>query len=235
MAANIFIYLLIRIYHIPDSLVRCSKGSTEWRRLIGSLIFIDHFPQKWPIFNGSFVENNLQLRASYESSPPCNTSNSVAESCASIANISIFLLIHIYHLPVSPARCSKGSNTSHGVAERCVLVAINSYLHWCISMIYLSAQRCTRMAVTLHTPSLRAAFGRRIYSYLSPCISIIYLSAQRSARRAVTLHTASLRVTLWWLYIHMGWLRWVGSWKLKVSFAEYRLFCRALLQKRPVF
>ena len=29
----------------------------------------------------------------------------------------------------------------------------------------------------------------------------------------------------------MGWLRLVGSLKLYVSFAEYRLFYRALLQK----
>ena len=29
--------------------------------------------------------------------------------------------------------------------------------------------------------------------------------------------------------ICMGWLRLVGSFKLSVSFAEYRLFCRALL------
>jgi len=44
---------------------------TVWRRLIGSLIFIGQCPQKWRIFDSSFVENDLQLRGSYESSPRC--------------------------------------------------------------------------------------------------------------------------------------------------------------------
>ena len=39
-----------------------------------------------------------------------------------------------------------------------------------------------------------------------------------------------------WIYTSwtMRWLRLVGSIKLQVSFAEYSLFCRALLQKRTI-
>jgi len=44
------------------------------------------------------------------------------------------------------------------------------------------------------------------------------------------MHTTCLMHMTW----AMGWLQLVGSIKLQVSFAEYSLFYRALLQKRPV-
>ena len=62
-----FVDLTISLYHRTDY--------TGWRRLIGSLIVIGHFLQKWLTFSGYVVENDLQLRGSHESSPTCSTAS----------------------------------------------------------------------------------------------------------------------------------------------------------------
>jgi len=62
-----------------------------------------------------------------------------------------------------------------------------------------------------------------------------------NARTCGCEFVALLHITQWptkysaetCLYL-MGWLRWVGSIKWQVSFAEYSLFYRSLLQKRPI-
>jgi len=68
-----------------------------------------------------------------------------------------------------------------------------------------------------------------MYIYIYKSI-IIYIKGYKNVYVCIYIHMYM------YLYIfkHMGWLQLVGSLKLQVSLAEYCLFNRALLQKRPI-
>ena len=67
--AYMYIYTCIHIMYTYHLII--APPHTGWRRVIGCLIFTGHFLQKSPIISGSFAKNNLQRKASYESSPLC--------------------------------------------------------------------------------------------------------------------------------------------------------------------
>jgi len=73
-----FVFLRFPLLFRTPSIMCCAYifrhahlDTTGWQRCIGCLIFVGYFPQKNLMIGGSFAERDLQLKASYASSPLC--------------------------------------------------------------------------------------------------------------------------------------------------------------------
>ena len=91
-----------------------------------------------------------------------------------------------------------------------------------------------------HGTHLRESFRFDTCIYIHTCIMIRAMRVNVCIYLCRMWHEPTRVLSVWYLIciyhgiFPMGWLRSVGSIKLWVSFAEYRLFYRALLQKRPI-
>jgi len=131
------------------------------------------------------------------------------------------------------------------LGSKCNIMCVNAYnciymyiyVYTCIIYIYMYIYICIHIYIYIYVYiyiHIYAYMHECKYTYMRICIyTHTHLqSTDVFSPRAISF-SYSIYTSVYTSYT-MGWLRLVGSLKSYVSFAEYRLFDRALLQKRPI-
>jgi len=100
--------------------------------------------------------------------------------------------------------------------------------HYCSVLRCIVVYESNKACDTHHLMLQCVAVCCSVLQCVAVCCSVLQCDAHHLMSAALCYHLVSAAVSA------MGWLQLVGSLKLQVSFAEYRLFYRALLQKRPI-
>ena len=146
-------------------------------------------------------------------------------TCVSIVSMYLYVLVYAFVDIVRSARHRHTSET-HTLGTQTLATYTHAALAVAICIDCSARHRYTldKRDIDTHTTHIHLAYTQclRIHTHQGPCGRWMCCSARRR-------YTPDNRGT------DTGWLRSVRSIKLYVSFAEYRLFCESLLQKRPVF
>jgi len=102
--------------------------------------------------------------------------------------------------------------------------------------MYRRAKHLSRTYITSHDDTCICYHELERVSLSSCVVPNIYHEqlSHRHEHEHVSSYDLSYALSYGPHVLGMGWPRLVGSLKLQVSFAEYSLFYRALLQKRPI-